>query len=283
MKTLRRLIAYGAPLWWLTLGAPPRLRPQEPAYEVWAVRFATLPSFPVTGLVAGADRSRRMDIAMMVWLLSDGSGRRVLVDAGFHRRKFLDRWHPQDYRQPSEAIASAGVRPEDITDIIITHVHWDHLDGVDLFPNARVWIQRAEYRYYVAADGTPRNTAIDPDNAAELRALQRSGRLRLVDGDAREIMPGITVYTGGQHTRASQYVGVRTAAGTVVLASDNLYLYENLELRAPIAQTLDPKANLAAQERMRSIASDLRLIVPGHDPAVFDRFMMVAPGVASIR
>ena len=96
--------------------------------------------------------------------------------------------------------------------------------------------------------------------------------MNLVDGDAKEILPGITVYTGGKHTFQSQYVGVRTSAGTVVLASDNMYLYENLDARKPISQTLDAASNLAAQERMLSIASDRRLIVPGHDPAVFERF-----------
>jgi glyoxylase-like metal-dependent hydrolase (beta-lactamase superfamily II) len=57
-----------------------------------------------------------------------------------------------------------------------------------------------------------------------------------------------------------------------VLASDNLYLYENLDRRLPIAQTLDAESNVAAQGRMLELASDRRLIVPGHDPAVFERF-----------
>jgi glyoxylase-like metal-dependent hydrolase (beta-lactamase superfamily II) len=249
---------------------------------VSAIRYATLPSFPVSGLVAGADTSRRMDISMMVWLVT-GAGRMVLVDAGFYRPKFVERWRPQAYIRPSEAVAAACVRPEAVTDIIVTHVHWDHLDGVDLFPSARVWIQRDEYQYYVNDDGSARNRGIDPDNAAALVALRRAGRLELVPGDAREILPGITCYTGGRHTYASQHVGVRIAGGTVVLASDNVYLFENLERNAAIAQTLDPAANLAAQGRMRTIATDPRLIVPGHDPAVFQRFELVAPRVARIR
>jgi len=267
----------------LAVGAPSALPAQRPAYEVSAVRYATVPSFPVAGLVAGVDTSRRMDIAMMAWLVTGGDGRTVLVDAGFYRPKFIERWQPRDYVRPSEAVAAAGVKPEAVTDIIVTHVHWDHLDGVDLFSNARVWIQRDEYDYYVKDDGTVRNRGIDPDNAAALAALRRSGRLELVPGDAQEILPGVTCYTGGRHTFASQYVGVRTAAGTVVLASDNVYLYENLERGVAIAQTLDPAANLAAQRRMRAIASDPRLIVPGHDPEVFQRFPAVAPGIASIR
>lgn len=66
-------------------------------------------------------------------------------------------------------------------------------------------------------------------------------------------------------------------------ASDNLYLYENLEKRLPIAQTLDSASNLQAQERMLQIASSPRLVVPGHDPAVFVRFPTPGGGVATIR
>ncbi|HKO18399.1 MAG TPA: hypothetical protein VJU82_05895, partial [Acidobacteriaceae bacterium] len=102
------------------------------------------------------------------------------------------------------------------------------------------------------------------------------------DGDARQILPGITVYTGGKHTYASQFAGVHTAEGTVVVASDNVYLYENLERHRPIAETYDSTSNLAAQERMVKIASERRLIVPGHDPAVFERFPSVAKGIVRI-
>ncbi len=76
---------------------------------------------------------------------------------------------------------------------------------------------------------------------------------------------------------------MRTAEGTVVLASDNLYLYDNLDRRRPIAQTLDSISNLAAQDRMKTLATLLRFIIPGHDPAVFERFATVRPGVVRIR
>ena len=92
----------------------------------------------------------------------------------------------------------------------------------------------------------------------------------------------MTVYTGGKHTFASQYVGVNTKAGTVVIASDNVYTYENLEKHIPITMTLDAQSNLAAQERMKKIASHPRLIIPGHDPAVFVRFPKPGNGVARL-
>jgi glyoxylase-like metal-dependent hydrolase (beta-lactamase superfamily II) len=257
-------------------------RSTPPSYDVFAVRYGTLPRFRVSGLVAGADTSRRMDIAMMVCLMR-GNGRNVLVDAGFYRQAFIDRWKPTDYSRPSDAVARAGVKPEDVTDIIVSHVHWDHMDGLDLFPNARVWIQREEYTHHVDASGKVLDRAVDAADAEMLFKLRNAGRVMLVDGDAQEIIPGITVYIGGKHTFQSQYATVKSNGGTVVLASDNLYLYENLDKRVPIAATLDRASNLAQQERMLSLASDRRLIVPGHDPAVFERFPAVSPGVVRIR
>jgi glyoxylase-like metal-dependent hydrolase (beta-lactamase superfamily II) len=265
----------------LVLAVPAPSPRREAAYEVHAVRYATIAGFPVRGLVAGADSARRMDIAMMVWLVR-GEGRVVLVDAGFYREKFVTRWKPTGFTSPDTALAPLGLRPEDVTDLIVTHVHWDHLDGADLFPRARIWIQRDEYEHHVGQDGSVQDRAVDPDDAAMLARLRAAGRVELVDGDAREILPGITVYTGGRHTFASQYVGVATRSGTVVVASDNCYLYENLERDRPIAQTLDSMANLAALARMKRLATDLRLIVPGHDPAVFQRFPTPGNGIAAI-
>ena len=252
-----------------------------PTYEVYAVRYATIPGFPVRGLIAGADSSRRMDIAMSVWLLRSGT-RTVLVDAGFYRDKFVQRWKPADFVTPGEAVARAGVRAADVTDIIVSHVHWDHADGLDLFPNARIWIQKEEYRHHVGAQGGALDRAIDPDDAKMLADLAAHGRVQQIDGDSTEIIPGITVFTGGKHTFASQYATVRTRGGTVVIASDNMYLYENLDRHRPIAQTLDSVSNLAAQERMKRLASSPRLIVPGHDPAVFVRFAKPGNGIARI-
>jgi glyoxylase-like metal-dependent hydrolase (beta-lactamase superfamily II) len=262
----------------LTAGQP---RQATQTYEVDAVRYATIASFPVRGLIAGADTSRRMDIAMAVWLVR-GNGRTVLVDAGFYRDKFLQRWKPAEFVTPAEAVKRAGVRPEDVTDIIVSHVHWDHADGVDLFPNARVWIQKEEYEHHVSPTGEPRDRAIDADDARMFASLTQRGRVQLVNGDSTEIIPGITVFTGGKHTFGSQYATVRTKGGTVVVASDNLYLYENLDQRRPIAQTLDSLSNLAAQQRMTRLASAPRLIVPGHDPAVFVRFSKPGHGIARI-
>lgn len=256
----------------------------KPQYVVDAIRYGTIRDFPVHELVAGADPSRKMDIAMIVWLVR-GNGRNILVDSGFYREYFFREWKIRDFKKPSEAVALAGVKPEDITDVIITHMHWDHADGADLFPRARIWIQRDEYTYYTGDAWHSNNThgGIDPQDVLSYVQRNMDGHLSFVDGDAKEIIPGITCYTGGKHTYASQFVGVNTAAGVVVLASDNVYLYENLEKHLPIGSTLDATSNLKAQERMRGIAAKESFIVPGHDPALFERFHGPAPGIVRIQ
>ena len=256
----------------------------QTAYEVYAVRFGVIPQFRVSGLISGADPSRRLDIPVMVWLLK-GQGRNILVDSGFHQQKFIDQWKVQSFRSPADAVLAAGVKPEEVTDIVITHAHWDHAGGLDLFPKATVWIQRDEYLYYTGEAWHARNTrgGIDADHMLTLVKLNTEGRVRFVNGDDQEIIPGIRCYTGGRHTHASQYVGVQTAGGTAVVTSDNMYLYENLEKRVPIAQTLDAASNLKAHERIRTLAADPLLIVPGHDPAVFERFTRIADGIVRVR
>ena len=268
----------------LALLAPPA----SAQYEIYGVQFAGYAAFPVSALVLHADSTRKQNLAFIVWALrpTGDSHRVVLFDAGFYRDKFIKAWKPTGFVRPSEAIAKIGLTPDAVTDIIISHVHWDHLDGADLFPRAKIWIQKDEYEHYVDGDGRPKTNTIDTADAAMLGQLKKAGRVVLIDGDNKEIIPGITVYTGGRHTYASQYLGVKTAKGTVVLASDNAYTYENLAKHASIAQTFSPAdtiANLAAQDRMHRIASDASLILPGHDPEIFTRYPTPGSGVAKIQ
>jgi glyoxylase-like metal-dependent hydrolase (beta-lactamase superfamily II) len=281
LRLLALLLVQFAPALVAAQTKPPQSSTQ---YTIEAIRYATIPDFPVSGLVAGADPARKIDIAMIYWLVR-GNGHTILVDSGFYRSQFFRSWKVKDFQMPAEALGRIGVQPGDITDVVLTHMHWDHADGMDLFPNARIWIQKEEYAYYTGpAWQTPKtHGGIDPDDVIALVKFNLAGRVSFIDGDDLLIFPGIRCYIGGKHTWASQFVTVLTASGTVVLASDNMYLYENLATHAPIAQTLDSASNLRAQDRMRTLASDSRLIIPGHDPAEFERFPTVAPGVVEIK
>jgi len=262
----------------------PRVIAEADKYDVFAVRFATLANFPVSSLVAGADRSRRLDIAMMIWVLKGADGRVALVDSGFHRERYFRQFTVKDYLSPPDAIAPLGVKAGEVTDIFLSHMHWDHAGGIDLFPTARVWIQKDEFDYYTGDAWQSRTThgGIDADDVLEIVKRNTQGKVSFVRGDDETSLSGILFGIGGRHTWASQFIAVQTRMHVAVLASDNMYLYENLDAHAPIAQTLDAASNLRTQDRMRSLAGEPRLLVPGHDPAVFSRFPRVSDRIVRI-
>lgn len=256
----------------LCAGSPGAIEADK--YEVYAVRFATIRGFPAASLLAGADRGRRLDLAMMFWVLKGADGRVALLDTGFHRDRYFRQFTIADFVAPAEAIAPLGIAPRDVTDIFLSHMHWDHAGGLDEFPGARVWIQRDEYTFSTADawQSRPGHGGVDPDDAVELVKRNVEGKVTLLAGDDDTSISGIGFGVGGKHTVASQFLTVATRSGTVVLASDNMYLYENLDRHVAIAQTLDAGSNLKTQARMAALASTPRLLVPGHDPAVFERF-----------
>jgi glyoxylase-like metal-dependent hydrolase (beta-lactamase superfamily II) len=251
-----------------------RLAAQSPEYSIQAIRYASSPDFPVSGLVMGAPKDEKVDIAMIIWLIRGGR-RNILFDSGFHRESWLKDFPMNDFLRPDEAVKLAGVRPEEITDIVISHAHWDHLGGIDLFPKATVWIQKEEFHYYTGAawQAGGQQGGIDPEDVKELVRLNTEGQLRLVDGDNVEILPGIRAYTGARHTYASQYLRVE-GRPSFVLASDNCYLYRNLAEHKASAtfSDADHAANIKNQARMIELAGSIDRVIPGHDPLQFQKY-----------
>ena len=136
---------------------------EPPRYEVYAVRYGTLPGCPVSALVQGAEPQRKVDLAMTVWVLKGPDGRTVLVDAGFYRPQFFKEFEGiADYTRPDRAVGRLGIRPEEVTDVIVTHMHSDHVDGVDLFPKATVWIQKDEFNHYTGEVKPPSGKGARP-------------------------------------------------------------------------------------------------------------------------
>jgi glyoxylase-like metal-dependent hydrolase (beta-lactamase superfamily II) len=244
-----------------------------PEYSIQAIRYASAED-EVAGLVMGAPKDEKINIAMVVWLIR-GGGHNILFDSGYHRDTFLKYFPATEYIRPDEAVKLAGVQPEEITDVVISHAHWDHMGGIDLFPKAVVWIQKEEFRYYTGDAWQPSGNhgGIDPEDVQQLVKLNTEGRVRLVDGDNVEIFPGIRAYTGARHTYASEYLRVE-GSPAFVLASDNCYLYRNLaEHKASATFTeADHAANIKNQDRMIQLAGSPDRVIPGHDALQFQKF-----------
>jgi glyoxylase-like metal-dependent hydrolase (beta-lactamase superfamily II) len=260
-----------------------------PVYKVYAIRFASSGyPFTVADWADGAPKTEKVKIDFMVWLIKGNNGKNILVDAGF----LGDTEDAQDFKiisyiRPDSALLKLGVQPGDITDVILSHPHWDHIDGINLFPNARFWIQKKDFEGFVGTAWQKKgsNGGFAKRDVRKLVDLNLDGKVTFVEGDNKPILPGITVYTGSKHTFNSQYVVVETGINKVLLASDNVWIYYNIEHLAPASSggTLDPSGYIKAMQRMKTLVSNPRFIIPGHDAAVFSRFSMLMDGVAEIK
>ncbi len=248
--------------------------PASPEYSIQAIRLANSPGDRLSEMVMGAPEDQTIDTVYAMWLVR-GGGHNVLFDSGFHRERWFKEWAITDYLSPAEAVKLAGLGPDEITDVVISHAHWDHMGGIDLFPKATVWIQKEEFRYYTGEAWQPggESGGVDPDDVQQLVRLNTEGRLRLVAGDDVEILPGIRACTGARHTYASQYLVIE-GNPRFVLASDNCDLYRNLSEHKASATFSDADwpANVRNQERMIRLAGSPDRVIPGHDALQFGKF-----------
>ncbi len=260
---------------------------QNASYEVFALKFASLNfKMPLKAAAVGSTSKDSTSICYMVYLLKGNNCKMILVDAGFTEPIKPYPWQAFTYTRPDSMLRKMDINPNDITDVIITHPHWDHIGGIGLFPNAIIWIQKEDFNYFV---GTAWQKAEDPKNNFNpidvTKIIQKNldGKLTLIKGDSVEIIPGIRVFIGSKHTFESQYVLVGTGADKVIIASDNSWLYYNLTNLLPIPVTLDQKAYLKNLKRMRGMVKNVDLIIPGHDPLVFSKFPKVSDGIVRIK
>ena len=219
--------------------------------------------------------------AYFVWLAVSDSDV-VLVDAGISPTRAASVPGLHYFGSPVDLLASAGIPPESIGWAVLTHLHYDHTGVVADLPAATYVVQRSEWDYWTgpwAGRITRERWLYSDEDLAHLALAAEAGRLRVVAGD-EELLPGLGVHLVGGHTAGMQVVRVRTAAGHVVLASDASHFYDNLaeDRPAPILHCMP--SVYGAFDRITELADGAELIVPGHDPAVLERFSGVYGGLA---
>lgn len=256
-------------------------------YEVFAVKFGTLNfTLPLTALAVGTSSKDSTNLCYMVYLLKGKNGRMVLVDAGFTETPPMYSMQAITYIRPDSMLMKMNINPNDITDLVITHPHWDHIGGINLFPNAMVWMQKEGYNYFV---GTAWQKGEDPNNDFNskdvFKIIQKNidKKLTLVKGDDIEIIPGIKVFIGSKHTFESQWLLVNTDSDKAIIASDNTWLYYNLNNLLSIPFTFDQKAYIENLKRMKTMVKNTDWVIPGHDPLVFSKFPKVIENVVQIK
>ena len=219
----------------------------------------------------GSDSRQTSTFNLYVWVL-EGGPRPILIDTGpkypEEFSKATAQYIPGGVKQlpeerTPEALKRHGIDPAAVSHVIVTHLHPDHYDYFDAFPNAKLVVNRREY------EETSRGASDERSHVAKdvREALaKRPDALQLVEDE--QVVPGVRVFPLGCHSSGSQGILVQTHMGPVVLTGDVVYKYENIEKDRP-ARSPDESACRAAMAQIRSLAD---IVVPGHDPLTLARW-----------
>lgn len=237
---------------------------------------------------------QRLPFVIYSYLAEGPNGEVVLIDLGpkslgytndmFRRFGFFRDipGRPDDVRQPHgtvfDHLARRGIPRERVSRIVFTHFHADHHgmhDGKDGgaaedFPNAKLSVSKKSWDWNVARRKDGQWTSyLDRKFGDFLLAAEKDGCLETIDDG--EILPGLEVMYLGGHSVCSQAILVRTAAGTAIVTSDDVYHYRFLEEGVMARLHVTPDALVAATDRLVDLAArEKGILVPLHDPLLWE-------------
>jgi glyoxylase-like metal-dependent hydrolase (beta-lactamase superfamily II) len=250
-------------------------------HEIYAVRYAHHDRQSPENFIFGDPHDVLQPLAYFVWVIRGDHGAFV-VDTGFDAAMAAKRGRTI-VKPVGEGLASIGVDPESVQDVIITHMHYDHSGNHDLFPRARYHLQDVEIAYATGRQMCHSMIRI-PFEVDDVVAMVRkvfAGRAVFHDG-TEELVPGVTVHRVGGHSKGLQCVRVKTRRGHVVLASDASHLYAHINEGRVFPVTYSVGDALEAYVTIRKLADSNDHIVPGHDPDVVRQYPAARPGLEEL-
>lgn len=256
--------------------------PEIQPFEVYAIRYATVARTMGENFIGTADpHEAATDMDYYVWLARNADYTFV-IDTGFNeaaakrrKRTFL--------RSPLEGLSMLGVDAGSVEDVIVTHLHYDHIGNFDLFPKARFHLQDLEMMYATGRHMTARffAGAYEADEVAEMVRHVYAGRVIFHDGDV-DLAPGLSLHLVGGHTMGLQIARLWTRVGWLVLASDASHYADNMNRGVPFPIVHDVGDMIEGWARLRELVDDERHIVPGHDPIVMQQYRAPDPSLEGI-
>jgi len=252
-------------------------------YELFAIKYAHHDRPASANFMDPHDpHEGNLPLDYFVWVAKNENCT-VVIDTGFSAETAAKRKR-EHIRCPAEALSLVGVDAKTVKDVIITHLHYDHVGNFDLFPAAMLHLQDKEMQYATGRymrHKTLRHS-FDIEHITGMVAELFKDRVEFHDGD-EELYPGIGLHFIGGHTMGLQSVTVETKRGRVVVASDASHLYHNMWDRNPYPTVLNVGDMMEGHEKLRKLAGyDEDLIIPGHDPQVLDFYPAPSPDLEGI-
>jgi glyoxylase-like metal-dependent hydrolase (beta-lactamase superfamily II) len=252
------------------------------SYVIHAIKYAHHDRKAGENFVNAGDlHDTNMPLDYFVWAVISPT-RTFVVDTGFNADVAAQRGR-QLLRCPSEGLKMVGVDAASVEDVIITHMHYDHVGNFDLFPKARFHLQDREMAFATGRSMTKKvfNAAYYVDDVVGMVRQVYAGRVDFHDGDT-ELAPGLSLHHIGGHTDGLQVIRVWTERGWVVLASDASHLYANMEDVNPFPIVYHVGEMVDGYRKLNELADSTDHIVPGHDPMVMDRYPASEPELEGI-
>jgi glyoxylase-like metal-dependent hydrolase (beta-lactamase superfamily II) len=243
------------------------------SYEVYALRYATRSATKAESYyryAAYGEPDAEIGMDYFFWVLRNG-GRIVLVDCGYEVAAG-ERRGRRTLCPPLEALERAGVETSAVEHLILTHLHYDHTGLVPAFLGTPMTVHRRELDFWTGplAAKPQLSHLIEPD---EVAAVVSAERLTVLDGRSATVDDGIEAICVGGHSPGQLVLVVEAAGGPVVLASDAIHYYEELERDWPFGVLVDLAELYEGYATLRELAARPgAVLVPGHDPAVCERF-----------
>lgn len=255
----------------------------EPDYKIFALKYAGPFTSSVAMVIYLTDWDKQVDRNYYIWAVQ-GGGKTVVYDCGVRPALAAER-KLKNYVSPDKVLERIGVKAEEVEHLVISHIHFDHNGGLELFPKAKVYVQRREFDFWVydpIAKRPPCAHVSDSVAIRQLGNLRGSDRLILVDGD-QKILPGIELLLTPGHTIALQSMAVKTAKGLAILASDCAHVHKSFELDMPSCLITDMPAWLNSYTKLRNkVHGNLKMLFPGHDKMMLDDYPKVAEDVTQL-
>ena len=238
-----------------------------PNYKIFAIKYAGVTKRESDNFIYNDKHDVDMDLDFFIWVIKDDT-KVWVVDLGFGEEESKRR-NRKLILKIDEALKLINVDPIQVEDVIITHMHFDHVGNLEYFPNAKFYLQDAEMSF--ATGRYMCHACIShPFNVKDVVQMVENvykNRVVFIDGN-REIAPGISVHKVGGHTGGLQVVRVHTERGWVVLASDASHFYRNKLEKNPYPIVFNVGEMMEGFNLLDELASSSDHIIPGHDPDV---------------